>query len=848
MKLKFRNPDEEINNSARLIFKYFQLQESSKVATLIYQVHVHYCKEGDFVQLDTLVNLQKEQFITENTLEIITVELETIFAQVNKFDSFAESLLKTFLNHPNFILWARATLKDTQQVKVFVDLALTSCDVTDFDINRITCLRSVCNTLAPLIFDMSPNCNYDQFINLFNQVNDQIVDKDRFLKTFNEAANLLHIWKHLEIAHSSVGKSTIQELTDIFEVGYFEVNLDNNSGDGNIHLYIQHSPISRVYNLENLKDLQSKIALIKAESNATQHIKLFTSIFGYITEISLMVEKLKYLGHISYVNYVKQFKCQAEAIPILKSEIELGNAKLNTWSVTLDFAHNKFYSLNFFTDLQILILRRDLNLFQREAILNPQIIHLLSMLNPNVTKQEISRGLATILDSLSSEQSESQPMADSLHEEIVDNSGSPEPFPDTFNETDRQFCQSICVEEHLDLTLCIIGIQQLKRDSNDYDETDLLEFCLNSTALIGGSSEEIEVDTTSSVDSKLDQSLHNLIRQSDQMYISLEILSILDQTPDALMSLLKHFPKLHYTHGERKNTLIQLMIVQDNNGETSLHYAVKTEDLLYVQIIHENAPNQQTFLSIRNLNGDTALHLAIQNGNIEVTNFLLQSKSPFYPHKDDKSTILHIAVEFLDSVKRMVLIETILKNEPEPSSDSDRIITRLKNHNGYTPLHLAIERKYSDVVNILLDVDIGAMYIRDDNERTPLHLAIIPSFSDGQKCTEVSTIHQPILDSVLNACEKLDGKHEENAPCSAKHLICIQDKHKRTAMHDAIQHLNVYAFTELLKTGSCLDIPDEEGNILTHEAVKNPDDITYRILLVEELKRRYPDTLYDCFQ
>ncbi|KAI6659376.1 Ankyrin repeat protein [Oopsacas minuta] len=388
--------------------------------------------------------------------------------------------------------------------------------------------------------------------------------------------------------------------------------------------------------------------------------------------------------------------------------------------------------------------------------------------------------------------------------------------------------------------------------------------------------------------------------------------SILNQTPDALISLLKHFPKLDYTYGERDNTLIHLMIVQDKscefinrvlewisqsikltskyssvldlknslgqtmlhscihakqwdnlnvllkhkpdlyvqdiNGETSLHYAVKTEDLLYVQIIHENAPNQQTFLPIRNLNGDTALHLAIQNGNIEVTNFLLQSKSPFYPHKDDKSTILHIAVEFLDSVKRMALIETILKNEPEPSSGSDRIITRLKNHNGYTPLHLAIERKYSDVVNILLGVDIGAMYIRDDNERTPLHLAIIPSFSDGQKCTEVSTIHQPILDSVLNACEKLDGKHEENTPCSAKHLICIQDKHKRTAMHDAIQHLNVYAFTELLKTGSCLDIPDEEGNILTHEAVKNPDDITYRILLVEELKRRYPDTLYDCFQ
>ena len=346
---------EEINNIARVIMKYFEFQESTGLASTIHRVHLQYCSEGDFSELNTLVNLMNIQFNESNTLKIITEDLGAVNSQLLKYNHWDQSLLKTYILNPGFINWVRETLKNRQQVKVFVDLALTSCEESDFNISRITCLRSVCNNLAPLIFDVHPKCSYNEFLIIFNNVIEHIVDLEQFLKTFSEASNLLHIWKHLELTHSSVGKSTIQELTNILEVGYFEVNHKNENSNDYIHLFIRDSAISRTYSLENLRDLQSKIALIKAESKATQDIDIFTTIFERVIELSLLVEKLNLLGHIAYVNYIKEFPCNSAVLKILASEIALGNTKLNTWSNTLDQARQSYYSLNIYTNIQILI-------------------------------------------------------------------------------------------------------------------------------------------------------------------------------------------------------------------------------------------------------------------------------------------------------------------------------------------------------------------------------------------------------------------------------------------------------------------------------------------------------------
>ena len=389
-------------------------------------------------------------------------------------------------------------------------------------------------------------------------------------------------------------------------------------------------------------------------------------------------------------------------------------------------------------------------------------------------------------------------------------------------------------------------------------------------------------------------------------------LSISNSTPNALVSLLKYFPKLNYRYGEKNNTLLHLMIyhekssdfihcfltvikelhlefitaenspvtelqnsvgqtmvhlciqmgqwenlevllkhgpnlhIKDTNNETSLHYAVITDKLDYVKKILEMVNDKQMLLSARNTSDLTALHIAIKKGNNDIVEFLLKSKSPFYPEKENETTILHLAVEIEDSETRVTIIKTIFLHEPKIHSASQRI-TCLKDGDGYSPLHLAVVKRYCNAVDYLLDIDLNSLFIKDKNEQTPLHLSTIPQGMGAQKYPDFSTEDHYIFTIVLKACIKLDGEHKHINVCGAKHLICIQDNRKRTAVHYVLEHMNIQALKELLETGSCLDIQDEDGHISTHEAVDNPNDIRCLKMLIDELKQRYGGSLFAPF-
>ena len=530
---KQSSPD-TINISARVLIQYFKFKETCELASLINLVHIEFCRDGDFEQINTLVNLNNSEFTRNNTLKIITNELENLTTQLSQYDTFSKSLISSYVSHPEFIKWARDTLVDRQQMKVFIDLALTSCGESDFNINRITCFRSVCFSLAPLIFDIHPQCDYKQFLDLFNSAIEQIVERERFLNTFDEAANLLHVWKHMALAHSSVGKSTVQELAEILESGYIDIQFDTVNDNSDILLHIP-DPVNRIYTLEGLKDLKSKIALIKAETKTTQQIDLFSSIFENTMATYVLVEKLINLGHTSYMNYSQKFECNLQALSILNKEIELGNEELKNWKNTLDNARREFYSLNFYTNLQILLLRRDLKLFQSTNILNPQIFHLISLLNPNFNLEVISNGISNVsypLQEISNKSELISVLTESVDNQPVDR------FPSNFSEDDRKLCISFSEERGIDINLSIIGIKQFKRDLNEFNDVDLEAFCLDNADLIHSACEELDNDKVE-LSTELTIPFDSSANFIDDNHLSLEALSIF------LEEIRMNCPKIH---------------------------------------------------------------------------------------------------------------------------------------------------------------------------------------------------------------------------------------------------------------------------------------------------------------
>ena len=301
---------------------------------------------------------------------------------------------------------------------------------------------------------------------------------------------------------------------------------------------------------------------------------------------------------------------------------------------------------------------------------------------------------------------------------------------------------------------------------------------------------------------------------------------------------------------KKKDTLDVLLANSPNiflcdvDGNTALHFAVlHTQDLKFVESLHGFAQDKQKLLNIRNNKGYSALHLAVIGGNLEIVNFLLLSNAEFYPQKSKEPTLLHLAIKLQNDSSRGDVIAALLPYKQQENNQCE--ITQLRDDFGYPPLHLAVRLRTKNAVKLLLDADPSVLFLKNEDGHTPLHLSIIPQqVASGTKFPYCEVIFNEVL-GVIMSCSGV----EVCSTCQVNTVICTQDNLKRTAMHYAIQYNNVGALTTLLEKKTCLNVPDQDGNILLHEAVKNINDISCLVLVTEELKLRYRvDNFLDCLK
>ena len=295
----------------------------------------------------------------------------------------------------------------------------------------------------------------------------------------------------------------------------------------------------------------------------------------------------------------------------------------------------------------------------------------------------------------------------------------------------------------------------------------------------------------------------------------------------------------------------------DSEANTALHYSVLTNDLHFVETVYNATKEKSELLQQTNVDNHSALHLAVKGENPKIVDFLLRSSSPFYPVMDKEPTLLHLAIRIGNESAQTEIMNQLFKHE-----DAGHVkfpMTQLKDDRGYPPLHLATDLRNNNAVTLLLKTDPSVLYIQDTRGHTPLHISLIQSTSGIKVEVKYFSIFETIIGKILALRDEnpdllaqnvITPPLHEETPCTCKvdNVFCTQDKHGRTAMHYAIQYGRIEAFKQLLKTKSCLFIPDEDGYTLQHEAVKNGSDIQFLELLEEELMARTGGSHLECFK
>ena len=183
---------------------------------------------------------------------------------------------------------------------------------------------------------------------------------------------------------------------------------------------------------------------------------------------------------------------------------------------------------------------------------------------------------------------------------------------------------------------------------------------------------------------------------------------------------------LHYsqTSNEIVDLLMQKCSEHDINTLTKgtslspLHCAVSTGNLFYIKKLLQ----RDALINIQNIDGDTLLHYAIRYEKHEIIKLLLEnSKTDVNQKNKDGMAPLHLVVLYMS--------KGIEGNEPHLWSE---VINLLINRNadlniqdmeGETPLHLAISMQNIVAARILIEHNAD-VNVKEKKGRTPLHVVI----------------------------------------------------------------------------------------------------------------------------
>jgi ankyrin repeat protein len=238
----------------------------------------------------------------------------------------------------------------------------------------------------------------------------------------------------------------------------------------------------------------------------------------------------------------------------------------------------------------------------------------------------------------------------------------------------------------------------------------------------------------------------------------------------------------------------------DKNKNTPVHLEISDRcDFSVIKLMLDNSENVKSLVNAANENQQTPLHLASKKGNNNVTKLLLEKSSCVSTVDNDKNTPLHLALAHsgdLDTVKLLL----------QHSEDVKSLVNAV-NENQETALHLAVIKKRSEVVKLLVEKFSNSNAF-DKDKNTPLHLEI------SNKC-DFGVI-------------KLMLEHSEDVKC----LVNAVNENQQTPLHLASKKGNNSVTKLLLEKSSCVQTVDKDMNTPLHLCLAHSGDLdTVKLLL-----------------
>ena len=491
-------------SSASKIVQYFNLQQCSDGGNLIIQLKEKFGILGNFEIIENLKDIKHTYH--HKQLNSVNLQVSKAAKYLSSLSTTNLEVIKAIIDRIDFIMWVRSNLKDLNELKTFIDISLTTCGGNPVDIDKITCLSSVCTNFAPLIFQIDENTNYEILIARCKQVIESVERNKELTKLLREVGENVKFWEEMKHSHGSVEETTLMQLDNIIKSGVFHLKVvDSLNLSDIVSLSVDRdNDEKRIYFLDQLKEFRSKLMLVVSKSeqtNSYENSQLFTHKLDIITDIATIAIKLVESGHKECSNYEISSNFDEDK-SILEKKLSDIVDLLTKWRSKLAEARNRYYYLNYYILSQVVTLQNGIDSFNTDMGVKEleQFYHLLRLLNPEVTLEDIEQALEesqkdtlkSPVKRMNTDKASGEHATRSLLQAMQHIPGIPKQpssqiklaneeavFPNSFGITEKELAKEVSDEDdELSLKLVIKGIVELKMNENFILKEDLLSWCV----------------------------------------------------------------------------------------------------------------------------------------------------------------------------------------------------------------------------------------------------------------------------------------------------------------------------------------------------------------------------------
>ncbi|XP_041812142.1 E3 ubiquitin-protein ligase rnf213-alpha [Chelmon rostratus] len=408
-----------IHSRVHQIEQYHELHLAVASAQIIMKVKETLCLQGDFRVMETLTEVNHEDF-QRKQLSLIDNQLMQAKKVLVDITESRRLCLKEVGLRGHFVKWVKDALEDINELKVFVDLASISAGENDMEVDRVACFHDAVLGYSSVLYELKPDSGFQDFKEVLQKLWRALENDTNLPKKLRDSARHLDWLKTVKDSHGSVELSSLSLASAINNKGTYLISarsVKKLSLDTVLKLQIpeehDEGQQMRCYSLEDVRELQNKLMLMSGKGDQGQNeVDHFVEVFASVQRLAEAFIALYTAGNPLFRHWEAQINCcLSSEEPSIKMDFNLGSVVsvvivegsieeqlpefcrkmekcLDYWMDFVDKQRSLHYYLNYYTAEQIVYLCSKLT--QKNVTnVEDQVLMMLSFIKPNCTASDL---------------------------------------------------------------------------------------------------------------------------------------------------------------------------------------------------------------------------------------------------------------------------------------------------------------------------------------------------------------------------------------------------------------------------------------------------------------------------